>query len=63
MREGSFDFGVKPPEEGYIKITGKTLYDDEKGYGLDDYAEGEERKTGDKELLRDFLFLGGRSFG
>lgn len=62
MREGSFDFGVKPPEEGYIKITGKTLYDEGKGYGLDDYAEGEERKTGDKELLRDFLYMGGRSF-
>lgn len=62
MNEGSFDFGKKKVTDGYIKITGTTIYDESVGYGIDSIAEECERKTGDKELLRDFLVMGGKSF-
>ncbi len=62
MREGAFDFGKKPVCDGYIKITGTTLYDAAVGYGIDSVAEAVERDCGEKELLRDFLFMGGKTF-
>lgn len=62
MRDGSFDFGKKPVTPGYTKILGNTLYNDDLGYGIMKLAEAEERKTGEKELLRDFLLMGGNSF-
>ena len=62
MKEASFDFGKKPVTDGYIKITDKTLYSEENGYGLADEAEAETRDSGEKELNRDFLFVGGNTF-
>lgn len=62
MREGSFDFGKKPATPGYIKITGSSIYNDSLGYGIERAADAEERKTGEKELLRDFLLMGGNTF-
>lgn len=62
MRDGSFDFGKKPAVPGYIKIMDNTIYNEEKGYGIERAAEADERKTGEKELLRDFLLMGGNTF-
>lgn len=62
MKDGAFDFGKKPAIDGYIKVTGTTLYDEETGFGMDSEAEAVERKIGEKELLRDFLLMGGKSF-
>ena len=62
MKEASFDFGKKPPVDGYTKVTEKSVYTKEKGFGLSEVAEADERKIGEKELNRDFLFMGGKSF-
>ena len=62
MKEASFDFGKKPPVDGYTKVTEKSIYTKEKGFGLSEVAEADERKIGEKELNRDFLFMGGKSF-
>ena len=62
MREASFDFGKKTPVDGYIKITEKTLYSPSQGFGLMNEAQADERKTGEKELNRDFLFMNGNTF-
>lgn len=62
MREGSFDFGKKPPVDGYTKITEKTLYSEEKGYGIAKLTEAVEKKSGEKELNRDYLLFGGNTF-
>ncbi len=62
MREGAFDFGKKPVCDGYIKVTGTTVYNSAVGYGIDFAAEEVERDCGDKELLRDFLLMGGNRF-
>lgn len=44
MREASFDFGKKPPVDGYTKVTEKSVYTKEKGFGLSEAAEADERK-------------------
>ncbi len=62
MKEASFDFGKKPPVDGYTKVTGKDIYSKERGWGLQREAEADERKIGEKELNRDFLFMGNNSF-
>ena len=62
MKEASFDFGKKPPVDGYTKVTEKSVYTKEKGFGLSEVTEADERKIGEKELNRDFLFMGGKSF-
>ena len=31
MKEASFDFGKKPPVDGYTKVTEKSVYTKEKG--------------------------------
>lgn len=62
MNEGSFDFGKKPVNDGYIKVTGTTIYNESAGFGIDSAAEAGERKVGDKELLRDYLIMGGKTF-
>ncbi len=62
MKEASFDFGSKPVVDGYTKVTGNSLYSDASGWGLAEKADGEVRETGDMELYRDFLLLGGNSF-
>ena len=62
MKEASFDFGKKPPVDGYTKVTEKSVDTKEKGFGLSEVAEADERKIGEKELNRDFLFMGGKSF-
>ncbi len=62
MREVSFDFGKKTPVDGYIKITGKTLYAPEKEFGLQREAKADERTVGDKGLNRDFLFMDENTF-
>lgn len=48
--------------DGYTKVTEKTVYTSELGYGLSEEAQAEERKVGEKELNRDFLFMGGNTF-
>lgn len=45
MREASFDFGKKPPVDGYTKVTEKSVYTKEKGFGLSEVAEADERKN------------------
>lgn len=62
MREAGFDFGKKPVIDGYIKINEDTIYNDELGYGLETKAQAQCRETGEKELYRDFLLLGGNTF-
>ncbi len=62
MRDGSFDFGKKPAVSGYTKVMADTLYSEETGYGIGRIAEAGERKKGEKELLRDFLLMGGNTF-
>lgn len=62
MREFSFDFGKKPVTEGYIKITGQTLFKNDAEYGLLNPAEAVEREVGEKELNRDFLLLPDNKF-
>ncbi len=62
MKEASFDFGKKPPVEGYTKVTDKSLYSKEKGFGLLKEAKAVERTEGEKELNRDFLFMDGNTF-
>lgn len=62
MKDLSFDFGKNPVMDGYIKINENTVYTDETGYGLVQKAEAHSRETGEKELYRDFLLMGGNSF-
>ncbi len=62
MKEASFDFGKKPVIDGYTKVTEHTLYNEERGFGLERDAKAEERETGEKELYRDFLLMGGNTF-
>ncbi len=62
MKEASFDFGKKPVIDGYTKVTEHTLYNGERGFGLERNASAEERETGEKELYRDFLLMGGNTF-
>ncbi len=58
----SFDFGNKPPVDGYIKVTGKTLYDEGLGYGIARPAQAMLRSSGEKEVMRDFLIMDKNSF-
>ena len=58
----SFDFGSKPPEEGYIKITGRTIYNEERGYGILRRAQAMLRNSGEKTIMRDFLIMDGNAF-
>ena len=51
MKEASFDFGKKPPVDGYTKVTEKSVYTKEKGFGLSEVAEADERKIGEKERI------------
>ncbi len=62
MKEASFDFGKNPPADGYMKVNGKCVYTKEQGFGLASIAEAESRDVGEKELNRDFLYIGGNSF-
>lgn len=62
MREASFDFGKKGVTDGYIKITGETIYNDGSEYGILNTAQAEEREYGEKELCRDFLFMDENKF-
>lgn len=62
MNKVRFDFGVKPAETGYIKIDGNCLYDDEKGYGIINKAEGTEKERGEKSLCRDYLLFDKNTF-
>ena len=62
MQHISFDFGKKAPVDGFIKINEQMVYDESKGYGLSAPAEAVERKTGAKDLCRDFLLMGGKEF-
>ena len=41
MKEASFDFGKKPPVDGYTKVTEKSVYTKEKGFGLSEVAEAD----------------------
>ncbi|MGN0162577.1 MAG: rhamnogalacturonan lyase [Candidatus Ornithomonoglobus sp.] len=58
----SFDFGSKQAAEGYIKITGRSLYNDEVGYGIAHRAQAMIRNSGEKEIMRDFLVMDQNSF-
>jgi fibronectin type 3 domain-containing protein len=62
MEKFRFDFGCKLAEDGYIKITGDTLYSSEVGYGLIELAEAQQRKAGEKPVCRDFLLLANKGF-
>ncbi|MCD8390516.1 MAG: GDSL family lipase, partial [Firmicutes bacterium] len=58
----SFDFGSKPAAEGYIKVTGKTIYNEELGYGLSKKAQAVLRSSGEKDVMRDFLIMHDNTF-
>jgi fibronectin type 3 domain-containing protein len=58
----SFDFGSKQAADGYIKITGRSLYDEELGYGIARRAQAMIRNSGEKEIMRDFLIMDQNSF-
>lgn len=62
MVEVGFDFGKKPVIEGYVKVTGETLFKNDAEYGLLRTAEAVEREIGEKELNRDFLLLPDNKF-
>lgn len=62
MKQICFDFGKKPPIDGFVKIKGTDTYDEKKGYGLSETAEACEREIGEKELCRDYLLMGNKSF-
>ena len=58
----SFDFGSKTAADGYIKVTGNSLYDEALGYGIAHRAQAVLRTTGEKEVMRDFLIMDKNSF-
>lgn len=60
--EASFDFGNKPAIDGYTKVTDKTLYTPDRGYGLVKETTAVERAVGEKEVNRDFLFMDENTF-
>ncbi|MCH5186498.1 MAG: hypothetical protein J1F64_10325, partial [Oscillospiraceae bacterium] len=62
MNKIRFDFGVKPVETGYIKVDGNCIYDDSKGYGILNKAEGVEKDRGEKPLCRDYLLFDKNTF-
>ena len=62
MNRYRFDFGSKPVEEGYIKITGDSIYSESVGYGITSSAESCVRKSGEKPVYRDFLYMAGNGF-
>ncbi|MCX7714481.1 MAG: hypothetical protein N2171_01935, partial [Clostridia bacterium] len=62
MNKVRFDFGIKPADEGFIKVTGDMLYDDALGYGISEKAEAVARETGEKSVCRDFLMFDKKSF-
>lgn len=45
MNKVRFDFGSKPVADGYVKVDGNTVYNEEKGYGILKNAEAECRPT------------------
>ena len=49
MKEASFDFGKKRPVDGYTKLTEKSGYTKEKGFGLSEVTEADERKNGENK--------------
>ncbi|WP_416148988.1 fibronectin type III domain-containing protein [Salipaludibacillus sp. HK11] len=56
-----FDLGTQasPIEDGYTKVSEVTLYDSDKGYGLDSAAGSRDQAN---NLTRDFVIAGGNSF-
>ena len=58
----SFDFGSKEVEPGYIKVTGRTIYNEERGYGIIRKAQAMLRRTGEKSVMRDFLIMDNNAF-
>lgn len=62
MNKIRFDFGSKPAEVGYTKITGKTIYDENTGYGIINEAEAVEKDKGEKSQCRDYLLFDGNTF-
>jgi fibronectin type 3 domain-containing protein len=57
-----FDFGISTPCNGFIKITGDTLYDHDLGYGIEKKAEAVIREIGEKVFARDLLKFSENSF-
>ena len=57
-----FDFGKKTACDGFLKVRGNTLYQEELGYGIVKNAPEVERGTGEKELGRDFLAFEDNTF-
>src|SRR5690625_6786023 len=52
-----FDFGSEdsPVADGYEKVTNKTLYSDETGFGLDKEIDYRDREEQENSYLRDFV--------
>src|SRR5690625_3432768 len=59
-----FDFGSEdsPVEEGYEKVTNKTLYSDETGFGLDKEVDYRDREEQENLHLRDFVISNDYTF-
>lgn len=62
MNKVKFDFGSMPVKDGYIKVTGETLYSEDNGFGIEKEAEAFYKDKGEKEVLRDYLLFSGNSF-
>lgn len=62
MNQLRFDFGITTAEEGYLKVTGNMLYNEELGYGLTQEAQGLKRESGKEDLLKDFLYMKDKGF-
>lgn len=52
-----FDFGKGQTSEEFIKITGDTLYSEERGYGISAAAESAAKSKGKNPVLRDYLLF------
>lgn len=50
-----FDFGSGEAAEGFVKVTGNSIYDDKLGYGLQNTAREIVRRKGELPFARNFL--------
>lgn len=62
MNKVRFDFGCKKVMDGYIKVDGNCIFDEEKGYGIEKEAESFEKDRGEKVLCRDYLLFNENTF-
>lgn len=52
-----FDFGSGKAVDGFVKVTGNTIFSDTLGYGIEEPAAAVSRKKGSRLVARDFLLF------